>query len=83
MASPPPVPPPHQLGDRSTPPAKEPRTAEYELRFDLYAGTEIPVGFKGEVMVEVCFGPARNTRQSDWVEMNEETSKCVRGPLAP
>eukprot|EP00499_Haloplacidia_sp_CaronLabIsolate_P010402 CAMPEP_0196772422 /NCGR_PEP_ID=MMETSP1104-20130614/2224_1 /TAXON_ID=33652 /ORGANISM="Cafeteria sp., Strain Caron Lab Isolate" /LENGTH=856 /DNA_ID=CAMNT_0042142557 /DNA_START=126 /DNA_END=2693 /DNA_ORIENTATION=+ len=63
------------MGDRSCPPAKEPRTQEYLLRMDLYAGSELSVGFKGKVMVEMCWGPDRNTVQSDWAEFNEDSRR--------
>jgi len=48
------------------PAINEPTTMDYHLRMDLYEGSEIPCGWNGSVMVEVCFGPAKNTRQSDW-----------------
>eukprot|EP00939_MAST-03C_sp_MAST-3C-sp1_P000430 g430.t1 len=44
----------------------EPTTSEYHLRMDLYEGCEIPCGWNGSVMVELCFGPGKNSRQSDW-----------------
>jgi hypothetical protein len=61
------------------PAINEPMTQHYHLRMDLYEGSEIPVGWNGEVMVELCFGPEQNTRQSDWCKPVRSPSGSTHG----
>ena len=63
------------------PAINEPTTQYYHLRMDLYEGSEIPAGWNGEVMVELCFGPEKNTRQSDWCKPIPAPSDSKHGTV--
>ncbi len=71
-----------EMIDKATPIVRGPITDTFVCIMDLYFGSEIPVPMGGKVMVELTWGPAKNTRQTEWTSLNSSSKYFEFSPRA-